>query len=135
MKILIGTKKQIDWAEDIRYEAIELLEDKKETRGDLKDYIETAIINIEEIEDAGYLINNLKDISYTKNKEDKFKILVNWMEYTRHEDFKGLLFGLKHKQTDLVEEYKTFSKTTTLKERKKSWIDNYKIVEITGDLF
>ena len=106
MRILIGTEKQVAWAIDIRRVAIELLEDKKETRGDLKDYIDIAIDNIEDIEYADYIIENLKELTTRKSKEAKFKILVNWMKYTEHDDFKGLLFGLSHKQMELKNEYK-----------------------------
>ena len=129
MRILQGTEKQVAWATDIRRVAIELLEDKKEVRGDLKDFIDIAIENIEEIDDAGYLITNLKDISYRKNKEDKFKILIDWMEYTKHEDFKGLIFGLSHNQMELKDEYKDLSRNIR-PERPKSWIDDYITIDV-----
>ena len=129
MRILQGTEKQVAWATNIRRVAIELLEDKKETRGDLKDFIDIAIENIEDIDDAGYLITNLKDISYRKNKEDKFKILIDWMEYTKHEDFKGLIFGLSHKQMELKDEYKELSRNIR-PERPKSWIDDYITIDV-----
>lgn len=130
MRILKGTEKQVAWATDIRKIAIELLENKKEVRADLKDYIDMAIENIEDIDDAGYLITNLKDITYKKNAVERFEILISWMEYTKHEDFKGLLFGLNHKQNDLVEEYRELSKNINLKQRRKSWIDDYVTIEV-----
>lgn len=132
MRILQGTEKQIAWATNIRLVAIELLEAKKEVRGDLKDYIDMAIENLEEIDDAGYLITNLKDISYKKSNEDKFNILLDWMKYTKHEDFKGLIFGLSHNQTELKDEYKDLSRNIKpLKPvRPKSWIDEYITIEV-----
>ena len=134
MRILIGTEKQVAWAIDIRRVAIELLEDKKETRGDLKDYIDIAIDNIEDIEYADYIIENLKELTTRKSKEAKFKILVNWMKYTEHDDFKGLIFGLSHKQMELKDEYKDLSKNIK-PPRKKSWIDDYLIPRIICEDF
>lgn len=129
MKILMGSEKQVKWASDIRNISIELLEAKKKDRGDLGDYIDIAIENIENIEDAGYLINNLKDITYKKGETERFNTLIEWMEYTKHEDFKELLSGLSYKKTTLNDKYKDLFKDVKL-ERKPSWIDSYDVIEV-----
>ena len=86
--MMIGTEKQIKWAKDIKRTAVKLLYDNK---GKLGAGVYLAVNNIENINDAGYLIGHLKDITYKIHDEDKLEILINWMRYTDHEDFLILL--------------------------------------------
>lgn len=129
---MIGTEKQVKWAIAIKEVVIDLLEAKKETRGDLKDFIDIAIEEVEDMDNASYIIDNLKGVTIPRmSYNEKFEIVLNWMKDTEDEEFEGLIFGLKNKQNDLRDEYKEYYRKIKPKAVKpRTWIDEYDIVEI-----
>ena len=79
---LYGTEKQIKFAGDIKNIVIYTLEKYKEVYPNSLIYVNRAITDISMLSDAGYIINQLKEVCYTKKFYERMAIITEYMAYS-----------------------------------------------------
>ena len=79
---LYGTEKQIKFAGDIKNIVIYTLEKYKEVYPNSLIYVNRAIADISMLSDAGYIINQLKEVCYTKKFYERMAIITEYMAYS-----------------------------------------------------
>ena len=82
MMELYGTEKQIKFAGDIKNIVIYTLEKYKEVYPDSLIYVNRAISDISMLSDAGYIINQLKEVCYTTKFYERMAIIPEYMAYS-----------------------------------------------------
>ncbi|MBQ9014230.1 MAG: hypothetical protein IJ094_11900 [Bacilli bacterium] len=79
---LYGTEKQIMFATDIMAVTIDALEKHKKLHKELESCINTSIKYLSYINDSGFIINNLKEVCYTRKHNERMAIIIEYMAYS-----------------------------------------------------
>lgn len=103
---LYGTEKQVKFANDIRIVAIDALEKHKAIHQELEVYIDKAIKDLSCIGDSAYIINQLKEICYTRKHNERMAILIEYMAYSGAPAYYKLIDNI---DSDVINTLKKFN--------------------------
>lgn len=103
MILLHGTQKQIKFANDIKSIVINTLKAHKEVNRALEEHINRAIEDIEHITDAGFIINQLKEVCYTKKHNERMAIIIEYMCYSASPAYWKLVDNIDKDIIDTIE--------------------------------